>query len=70
MPDCLWTHQETAAFLRIPDATLHQLNYKGTGPRSFKVGRYRRYDPLDVAAWLEGTGLRRAIQGLPVAARL
>ena len=51
-PDTLWTHEETAAYLRLPPATLHQLNYKGTGPRSFKVGRYRRYDPADVAAWL------------------
>ncbi|HVU75160.1 MAG TPA: helix-turn-helix domain-containing protein [Mycobacteriales bacterium] len=51
-PAALWTHEETAAYLRLPPATLHQLNYKGTGPRSFKVGRYRRYDPADVAAWL------------------
>lgn len=52
LPERLWTHQETAAFLSIPVATLHQLNYKGTGPRSYKVGRHRRYDPLDIAAWL------------------
>jgi hypothetical protein len=51
-PAQLWTHDETAAYLRIPPATLHQLNYKGTGPRSYKVGRYRRYDPADVASWL------------------
>jgi hypothetical protein len=51
-PAQLWTHDETAAYLRIPAATLHQLNYKGTGPRSYKVGRYRRYDPSDVASWL------------------
>jgi hypothetical protein len=31
---------------------LHQLNYKRTGPRSFKVGKHRRYDPADVIAWL------------------
>lgn len=52
LPARLWTHQETAAFLGIPVATLHQLNYKGTGPRSYKVGRHRRYDPRDVANWL------------------
>ena len=52
LPDRLWTHKETAAFLGIPDATLHQLNYKGTGPRSYKVGRHRRYDPRDVRDWL------------------
>ena len=53
LPDRMWTHQETAAFLGLPSATLHQMNSKGTGPRSFKVGRYRRYDPRDVEAWLD-----------------
>lgn len=48
----LWTHAETAAFLRISEATLHAMNYKRTGPGSFKVGRHRRYDPADVARWL------------------
>jgi predicted DNA-binding transcriptional regulator AlpA len=52
LPQRLWTHAETAAFLGIPAATLHQLNYKRTGPRSYKVGKHRRYDPADVAAWL------------------
>lgn len=53
IPSRLWTHQETAAFLGISPATLHDLNYKGTGPRSFKVGRHRRYGPGDVFAWLD-----------------
>jgi predicted DNA-binding transcriptional regulator AlpA len=52
LPDRLWSHKETAAFLGIPEATLHQLNYKGTGPRSFKVGRHRRYAPRDLHEWL------------------
>lgn len=53
LPERLWSHDETAKFLGIPVATLHQLNYKRTGPRSYKVGRYRRYSPVDVMAWLE-----------------
>ena len=53
IPDRLWTHQETAEFLRISPATLHQMNYKKTGPRSFRVGRYRRYNSADVLEWLE-----------------
>ena len=53
LPDILWSHQETADFLRLPASTLHQMNSKGTGPRSYRVGRYRRYDPRDVEAWLE-----------------
>jgi predicted DNA-binding transcriptional regulator AlpA len=56
----LWSHQETAEFLGIPAATLHQLNYKGTGPRSYKVGRWRKYDRADVQAWLESRASDRA----------
>jgi predicted DNA-binding transcriptional regulator AlpA len=52
MPDRLWTHQETAEFLRISPAALHQMNCKKTGPRSFRVGRYRRYNGSDVLEWL------------------
>jgi predicted DNA-binding transcriptional regulator AlpA len=52
LPTRLWTHAETSEFLGISPATLHDLNYKRTGPRSFKVGRHRRYDPRDVLVWL------------------
>jgi len=53
MPSRLWSHQETAEFLGLPEATLHAMNYKGSGPRSFKVGKHRRYDPSDIRRWLE-----------------
>lgn len=52
LPPRLWSHQETADFLGLPPATLHYLNSRRTGPRSYKVGRHRRYDPRDVLAWL------------------
>ncbi len=48
-----WSHLETAEYLGIPAATLHQWTYKGTGPRSYKIGRHRKYKPADVAAWVE-----------------
>jgi predicted DNA-binding transcriptional regulator AlpA len=48
-----WSHQETAAYLGIPSTTLHQFNYRGVGPRSFKIGRLRKYRPTDVDAWCE-----------------
>ncbi|MFF6956202.1 helix-turn-helix domain-containing protein [Streptomyces sp. NPDC008317] len=50
--DRLWTLKETAEFLGIPQNTLYQMNWKGTGPRSYKVGRHRRYEPAAVRAWL------------------
>ena len=48
-----WSLNETAEYLGIPESTLHQLNYKGTGPRSYKIGRHRKYRPDDVMAWCE-----------------
>lgn len=51
--DPLLSLQETARILGIPVRTLYQMNYKHTGPRSYKVGRYRKYDPADVKAWLQ-----------------
>lgn len=53
IPERLWSHEETASFLGIPETSLHQLNYRGTGPRSYKVGKRRRYKASDVLAWLE-----------------
>ncbi len=58
-----WSHSETAAYLGIPEATLHQMNYKGTGPRSYKIGRHRKYRPAEVDAWCEA----RASQPRPAA---
>ncbi|PYC81321.1 excisionase [Streptomyces tateyamensis] len=51
--DRLWTLQELAKFLGVPTQSIYQMNWKGTGPRSYKVGRHRRYDPRDVQQWLE-----------------
>lgn len=44
----LWTHLETVENLRISPATLHQTNCKMTEPRTFPIGRHRRYNPSDV----------------------
>jgi excisionase family DNA binding protein len=60
LPERLWSIRETAEFLGLPETTLYQLNSKGTGPRSYKVGKHRRYDPADVAAWLETRASRPA----------
>lgn len=49
----LLSHAEAAYYLNITEASLHSMNSRKRGPRSFKVGRTRRYDPQDVQAWLE-----------------
>ncbi|MFF2075392.1 helix-turn-helix transcriptional regulator [Kitasatospora sp. NPDC058162] len=46
--------KELAEFLGVPTQTIYQMNWKGTGPRSYKVGRCRRYSEQDVMQWLEG----------------
>ncbi|GAA1594164.1 hypothetical protein GCM10009678_90400 [Actinomadura kijaniata] len=50
-PDCTWTPDEVARFLRVPKATLYQWRYLGTGPKAARVGRHLRYLPEDVLAW-------------------
>ena len=39
-------------YLGIPVNTLYQWRYLGNGPRSYKVGRWVRYDPDEVRKWL------------------
>jgi excisionase family DNA binding protein len=52
--DQLMTIEEVATFLRVPVGTLYQWRYKGTGPKSVRVGRHVRYRQNDVQSWLEG----------------
>lgn len=51
--DRMWTHEETARYLGVEEQTLYFLNHKGKGPRYYRVGRYCRYRPAEVDAWLE-----------------
>lgn len=48
-----WTVEETSDYLSVPPRTLYAWRYKGTGPRSIRVGRHLRYRPEDVDAWLD-----------------
>jgi excisionase family DNA binding protein len=57
----LWSSQETANYLGIAISTLYQLTYKGTGPRCYKVGKYRRFKPLEVLAWLDSNAVARTV---------
>lgn len=49
----LWTVQDVADYLRVPAQTLYSWRAKGTGPRARRVGKYLRYRPDDVIAWLD-----------------
>jgi len=49
----LLTLSETAEATRTPEATLRYWRHKGTGPRSFRIGRRVMYKREDVEAWVQ-----------------
>jgi excisionase family DNA binding protein len=51
--DRLWSVDDTAAFLGVPVGTLYQWRSRKRGPRSYRVGRWVRYDPAEVRQWLD-----------------
>jgi DNA-binding transcriptional MerR regulator len=50
----LWSREQVADFLQIPKSTLHELNAKGVGPPSCKIGKHRRYSPDALWLWVNG----------------
>jgi hypothetical protein len=48
-----WSSEETAAYLGVPISTLRYWSWQRTGPRSYRIGRYRKYRPTDVRRWAE-----------------
>lgn len=49
----LWTVEEVAEYLRIPQKTLYQWRLKGQGPIGKRIGRYLRYRQDDVLRWVD-----------------
>jgi len=49
----LWTIDDVSEFLGIPVKTLYQWRTKQYGPKGKRVGRYVRYKPEDVMAWVD-----------------
>ncbi len=49
----LLTIAEAALLLRAPVATLRYWRHRGTGPRSFRLGRRVLYRRDDLQAWVE-----------------
>jgi DNA-binding transcriptional MerR regulator len=50
----LWTVQEVSEFLRVPVQTLYSWRANNSGPPARRVGKYLRYRPQDVIAWVDG----------------
>ncbi|MFS7879699.1 MULTISPECIES: helix-turn-helix transcriptional regulator [Streptomyces violaceusniger group] len=54
LPDQYLTPEDLVILFRLPSVeTVYQWRRKGVGPRSFRVGRYVRFDPEVVRAWVE-----------------
>jgi excisionase family DNA binding protein len=51
--DALMSVTEVATLLKVPVTTIYQWRHRGEGPRPIRVGRYLRFDPSDVARWIE-----------------
>lgn len=56
MSSKLWTIQDLAEFLGVPVNTLYQWRSKGYGPTGRRIGKYVRYRPEDVHAWIDKQG--------------
>lgn len=52
MPEYL-TVEDVASITRTSPQAVRYWRHRGTGPKSFKVGKRVLYDPADVAAWIE-----------------
>jgi excisionase family DNA binding protein len=51
--DRLWTVDDVSEYLGVPVKTLYQWRHRGQGPAGRRVGRYVRYRPADVRAWVD-----------------
>lgn len=49
----LWSIDDLAAFLGVPVGTIYQWRTKAYGPVGVRVGRFVRFRPADVHAWLD-----------------
>ncbi|AXB45381.1 helix-turn-helix transcriptional regulator [Amycolatopsis albispora] len=50
--EALWTPDDLAEFLGIPEKTLREWRTKNYGPRWVKMGKHVRYLPDAVQAWV------------------
>ncbi len=56
----LWGPKDVAEYLDVPLQTVYAWASQRKGPKSFRVGRHRRYRKSAVDSWLEGQANRVA----------
>jgi excisionase family DNA binding protein len=52
-PEDLWSTDDVADYLGVPVSTVRYWVWLGVGPKSMKIGRYRRFKASDVEKWAE-----------------
>ena len=52
-PTTLMSVEDLARLLQVPATTIYQWKHRGEGPKPIRIGRYLRFDPADVARWVE-----------------
>lgn len=52
-PNEFMTYADVAREIDVPESTVRYWTHMGTGPRSYKLGRHRRFRRIDVEAWIE-----------------
>lgn len=58
--DRLLSVDDLAGVLQVPAKTVYEWRSRGEGPPGIRVGRYLRFDPADVAEWLDARKSRPA----------
>ncbi|MFF7525121.1 helix-turn-helix domain-containing protein [Streptomyces pseudovenezuelae] len=52
LPDRYLTTDDLAVIFKVPKETVYQWRKKRIGPPGFRIGKYIRYDPADVRAYV------------------
>ncbi|MGW3354133.1 helix-turn-helix domain-containing protein [Streptomyces bungoensis] len=52
LPDRYLTADDIAEIFEVPKETVYQWRKKRVGPPGFRIGKYIRYDPADVRAYV------------------
>jgi predicted DNA-binding transcriptional regulator AlpA len=57
--DRLWTTKQLIGYLGATPHLIRTLYEAGGGPPSYRVGRFVRWDPIEVRAWLRAQRINR-----------
>jgi predicted DNA-binding transcriptional regulator AlpA len=52
LPDRYLTPDDIAEIFEVPKETVYQWRKKRIGPPGFRIGKYIRYDPADIRAYV------------------